>query len=1641
MDIANPTNRVPTRVSFSFSNAASARALSVLLVASPELFDALGHPQVGGLYDPRMGPIDKNARCGTCGLGFFGCPGHFGRVELPVVVYYPPLFGVMFQILRNTCHTCCHFRNGAVKTALFMVKLRVLRDAEGAAALLAIDELDSMLESQQSSEDGAAVDTQSLVRNLYKHAKGIVAKHPKPPNEIQGDFELATTNQSFTEPKKSGLVQQARRRIVMEFLKRSGPFSSSSTQCQNCKVHIPSLHRHANTKIFQLPSRKGKTIVDAPNMIASNVEPITRDDEDDVLLSESSTEDESKEDDEGEKTRKQRKQTLLESTPLHHANTGMKYLTPLHVQELLAKLWNNERDTLTLMFGSQSPSLSEQVVTHNMFFIEVLSVPPCRFRPPAVFGDQQFDHPQNSYLAEIIRLSHFIVELQKSGAKEDDFGKLVQSWLSLQEQVNYFCDSSRAPAGTGGRLAPAGIKQILEKKEGLFRKHMMGKRVNYAARSVISPDPNIGTGEIGVPLVFARKLTYPEPVTSFNKDRLKEAVIRGPTEHPGATHVQMGDGSLNCLENMSKEARAAMASRLFTQTTTPNASCVKVHRHIMDGDVVLMNRQPTLHKPSMMTHRVRVLQNEKTLRMHYANCNTYNADFDGDEMNLHFHQNEQARAEAYTIASTSQQYLVPTDGAPLRGLIQDHIVTGVLLCLKDTWLTREDYMQLLFGCLPDGTDQRIIGIDSQASGRKPLGNAMIQQLKPAILKPRRLWSGKQLISTVLLNLGCPLTLTAKGKVRDLWGPSHVNESHLVIQEGIVMTGVLDKNQLGAAEDGLTHAIYEFYGPEAAATFLTTMARLLTKFDQMIGFTCRMDDLLLKPHADKARRTKFQQAEWLGKQVATNYTAAENDDELRQGMEQILRHDELLRGLDSAMKGAMNKVTSEVIGTCLPDGQLRPFPYNNMALMTQTGAKGSMVNFSQISGCLGQQELEGRRVPTMVSGKTLPSFPAWDTRARAGGYISQRFLSGIRPQEFFFHCMAGREGLIDTAVKTSRSGYLQRCLIKHLESLRIAYDGTVRDNADQSIVQFAYGEDGLDVAKQKCLTKFSMAASNVQAVISQCKPNEALERVDTELAHKWAKKALKHPERYPPVMSTHNPNLCLGSCSERFLRELEEFLESAKKDPSAISVSSKQFRALMWLKYMRALVEPGEAVGLLAAQSIGEPSTQMTLNTFHFAGFGAKNVTLGIPRLREIIMTASQRIKTPMMSIKLLALDQESLSQLADSLSKVTMENVLTLVTVSESLILTNYTRTRVYTVGLEFDTSVIDATAIKKTLENQFVAALIQAIDKKGNGPSKADKAAMDLMTVVHEERKGATNEANDEDESAMKKTKKKDFADDDDDGEAGDMDASEAKAASRRKQHASYEDDEDEKEAEENANIPSNEPASKPISLSFAEGSKMSDYAQGIKNYRWNGNSATFELHFPTGQARVLLLDLIERIAPYVVIRQIPGISSASVVEIDGEPGKYAVQTDGVNFQAIWEHASALNGSSALIDHTSIHSNDIGAILRHYGVEAARASIVREIASVFAVYGISVDARHLSLIADYMTSGGSYRPFNRQGMETSTSSPLLKMTFETTVGYLINSAVLGDWDELRSPAARIVMGLPVQLGTGSVEIRQAVSL
>ena len=468
------------------------------------------------------------------------------------------------------------------------------------------------------------------------------------------------------------------------------------------------------------------------------------------------------------------------------------------------------------------------------------------------------------------------------------------------------------------------------------------------------------------------------------------------------------------------------------------------------------------------------------------------------------------------------------------------------------------------------------------------------------------------ISTILLNIqptnagGLNLTSTAKVP-GSAWGEDTSDES-VIFFDSHLLCGVLDKSQFGASSYGLVHSIYELYGAECAGQLLGILSRLFTHYLQHRGFTCRMDDLRLTREADS------QRAEALGTAAERGLTAAksfvglgESDDvagsamKLKSRLEETLRDDAKSALLDVAVKGQTSLITSNVIKSCLPSGLMRHFPSNHMQAMTISGAKGSQVNASQISCLLGQQDLEGRRVPVMVSGKTLPSFRQLDTAPRAGGFVTQRFFSGIRPQEYYFHCMAGREGLIDTAVKTSRSGYLQRCLIKHLEGIRVHYDHTVRNN-DSSIVQFLYGEDGVDVTKSRHLNHFEFAIRNDHSLIQRYKPTDIVGRINDQSAPAHTSQLLTGSDRgssLPPTLSLFSPSSFLGSVSESFARNMDSYLQrnpdrllKAKKKqrkawPPFVRTSTlmqtNHFTSLMHIRYLRALVDPGEAVGLLAAQ--------------------------------------------------------------------------------------------------------------------------------------------------------------------------------------------------------------------------------------------------------------------------------------------------------------------------------------------------------------------------------------------------------------------------------------------------------------------------
>lgn len=1637
MDISKPVGSEITSVDFGVLTAHEIRNLSAKQITNPTVLDNLGHPISGGLYDLSLGAFLRNL-CATCGLDEKFCPGHQGHIELPVPCYNPLFFNQLYIYLRSACLYCHHLRLKSSECHRFACKLKLLQygliDESYQLDDITVGSL--QLESDEAEEEGRPADAASAaaLRELRIKRREFV------------DLSIAT---AISEGRTSeygtftATVNDERKALIHEFQKKM----LSRPKCDNCGMFSPKFRKDGFTKIFE-------TALTEKQQTNNRVKGFIRQD----------------------MIKKQQQSKKLGSsdqmdvdedfgsgrTPSARPKTGSTYILSTEVRNILRSVFKKEQEILQYVFHSR-PNLSKKLVKADMFFMEVIIVPPTRFRLPSKLGDEIHENTQNQLLSKILTTSLLIRDLndemsklQKDKVSVDDkkviFNRLMNAFVTIQNDVNAFIDSTKAQGNTSGKVPIPGVKQALEKKEGLFRKHMMGKRVNYAARSVISPDPNIETNEIGVPPVFATKLTYPEPVTSYNIAELRQAVINGPDKWPGATQIQNEDGSLVSLIGMTLEQRKALANQLLTPSIQNSTHCLnkKVYRHIKNRDVVIMNRQPTLHKASMMGHKVRVLPGEKTLRLHYANTGAYNADFDGDEMNMHFPQNENARAEALNLANTDSQYLTPTSGSPVRGLIQDHISAGVWLTSKDSFFTREQYQQYIYGCIrPE---------DGHATRNK------LVTVPPAVVKPVPLWTGKQIITTVLLNVTPPnmpgINLTSSNKIKnEYWGKgSHENE--VIFKNGELLCGILDKSQYGASKFGIVHSLHEVYGPDVAAKVLSVLGRLFTNYITATAFTCGMDDLRLTDDGNKWRTEILKTSTDMGRVAAAEVTNLDenvkaNDPELLKRLEEILRDDNKLGILDAVTSSKVNTITSRVVSKCVPAGTMKKFPYNSMQAMALSGAKGSNVNVSQIMCLLGQQALEGRRVPVMVSGKTLPSFKPFETDAMAGGYIKGRFYSGIKPQEYYFHCMAGREGLIDTAVKTSRSGYLQRCLTKQLEGVHVSYDNSVRD-ADGTLIQFLYGGDAVDVTKESHMTEFKFCVDNYDALLKKYNPSALIEHLDVESALKYSKKALKYRKKnakiphyaqrvkYDPVLSKYNPSKYLGSVSEKFQDKLESYINSnTQMFKSGDSVSEKKFRALMQLKYMRSLIDAGESVGIIASQSVGEPSTQMTLNTFHFAGHGAANVTLGIPRMREIIMTASAAIKTPQMTLPILTdVTDEQADTFCKSITKVMLSEVIDRVIVTESTGSSEGSSSRSYLVNVRFfkeseysDEYDVSKDVLQSVVAEKFLNALETSIVKELKKQKKTTLPDIGVAVPKSKtdgeiaEKTDLGDEDNDEVES-KKRSKQAVSYDEPDDEEVETMreaeKSSEEDLDSDMDTDTSDSDDELD-EADSNSNIKEEVKSELTKEQRDRQSAVISSH-RFITKYNFddeNGEWCEFKLELAADTEKLLMVNIVEDICRKSVIREVPKIDRC--VHPEAENGKRILITEGVNFQAMWDQ-------DAFIDVNGITSNDVYSVLKTYGVEAARNTIVNEINNVFSRYAISVSFRHLDLIADMMTRQGTYLAFNRQGMESSTSS-LMKMSYETTCQFLTKAVLDNECEELNSPSARIVLGKLNNVGTGSFDV------
>ncbi|KAL4996608.1 hypothetical protein BDV10DRAFT_108805 [Aspergillus recurvatus] len=1668
---ARPVASAIAGINFDVYSDEDIKAISVKRIHNTPTLDSFNNPVPGGLYDTALGAWNDHV-CTTCRMNSWSCAGHPGHIELPVHVYNVTHLDQLYRLLRAQCVFCHRFQMSRTQINIYACKLRLLQ--YGLVQQVAF--IDSMGAKSPKSRKGKDADGSDDEED--EDDDDVISRRNAYVKKCIREAQAAGLLKSVMAGAKNPLAMEKRRELIKDFFKDV----VAAKKCAHCSGVSPGYRKDRASKIFRKPftEKTRAAMIQAglqiPNPLILlqqakrlNVKekkaPVNGVSDTASVTSEAHRAEE-------EVARGNAVVTQAESKK-QGAGETQQYMPSSEVHAAITLLFEKEAEILNLVYNSRPTPMKDSKVTADMFFIKNILVPPNKYRPaPQQQGGAIMEAQQNTPLTQILKNCDIINQISKdrqtlgndSATRVRDYRDLLHAIVQLQETVNGLIDRDRnGLTGAAAAKSANGIKQILEKKEGLFRKNMMGKRVNFAARSVISPDPNIETNEIGVPMVFAMKLTYPEPVTNHNFWELKQAVINGPDKYPGAMAIENELGQVTNLKFKSLDERIALANQLLAPSNwkIKGSRNKKVYRHLTTGDIVLMNRQPTLHKPSIMGHKARVLPNEKTIRMHYANCNTYNADFDGDEMNMHFPQNELARTEAMTLADADHQYLVATSGKPLRGLIQDHISMATWFTCRDAFFDREDYHELLYSCLRPENSHTV--------------SERIQVVDPAIIRPKPLWTGKQVITTILKNIMPPgragLNLNSKSSTPgDRWGKDN-EEDKVIFRDGELLCGILDKKQIGPTAGGLIDAIHEVYGHTVAGKLLSILGRLLTRFLNMRAFTCGIDDLRLTEEGNRMRKEKLAEAPRMGREVALKYVTLDQtkvpdeDAELRRRLEEVLRDDDKQSGLDSVSNARSAQLSTEITKACLPRGLAKPFPWNQMQSMTITGAKGSAVNANLISCNLGQQVLEGRRVPVMISGKTLPCFRAFDTNPMAGGYVYGRFLTGIKPQEYYFHAMAGREGLIDTAVKTSRSGYLQRCLIKGMEGLRAEYDSSVRESSDGSIVQFLYGEDGLDITKQVHLQDFEFLASNHVSIMEQVNLKKHHNNLEKEAVTNWHKDAMKKVRKtgkldaMDPVLALYHPGGNLGSTSELFAQALKKFedennskLLKDKKKGIETSLTKRAFNSLMNMKYMNSVIEPGEAVGIMAGQSIGEPSTQMTLNTFHLAGHSAKNVTLGIPRLREIVMTASKEIMTPTMTLILnKELPREHGERFAKAISKLSIAEVVDKVQVRES-ISAGSTKAKIYDIEITFFPAeeytaeyAITIRDVQSTLQNKFIPRLVKLtkseLKKRHDEKTLSNSAAQPEVGVSVGTIQEAARARDDEEQPP------------DDDVEDDEDDAKRARGAQNRSNQVSYEGPEEDEERmvrQTDAREDEDEVVGENPDIQMGESSDDESDDEGhtkdsrlreddvrgkfaeVTQFKFNphkGSSCTIQLQYDISTPKLLLLPLVESAARSAVIQSIPGLGNCTFVEEDKAKGEPAcVVTDGVNLLAMRDYQD-------IIQPHTIYTNSIEHMRIHYGVEAARASIVREMDAVFKGHSISVDNRHLNLIGDVMTHSGGFRAFNRNQLVKDISSPLAKMSFETTVGFLKEAVLERDWDNLNNPSSRIVVGRTGNVGTGAFDV------
>ncbi|MXR19835.1 DNA-directed RNA polymerase subunit A' [Halobacterium bonnevillei] len=630
--------------------------------------------------------------------------------------------------------------------------------------------------------------------------------------------------------------------------------------------------------------------------------------------------------------------------------------------------------------------------------LTVLPVPPVTARPSITLDNGQRSEDDLTHkLVDIIRINQRFMENREAGAPQLIIEDL---WELLQYHVTTFMDneiSGTPPARHRSGRPLKTLSQRLKGKEGRFRGSLSGKRVNFSARTVISPDPTLSLNEVGVPDRVATEMTQTMVVNEQNVERARRYVQNGPEGHPGANYVTRPDGR-----------RVRVTEKVCEELAERVEPGWEVQRHLIDGDIIIFNRQPSLHRMSIMAHEV-VVMPYKTFRLNTVVCPPYNADFDGDEMNMHALQNEEARAEARVLMRVQEQILSPRFGENIIGAIQDHISGTYLL-----------------------TNANPTFNETQASDL--LRQTRINELpEPAgMTDGEPYWEGRQLFSELLPD---DLTLEFTGTVGE----------PVVIEDGQLLEGTIAEDEIGGFGGEIVDTIAKVHGKTRARIFINEVAALAMRSIMHFGFSIGIDDETVSTEARERIDEAIQSAYDRVQELIETYENGDLESLPGRTVDETLEM-KIMQTLGKARDSA-------------GDVAAENFDEDNPAVvMADSGARGSMLNLTQMAGCVGQQAVRGERINRGYEDRTLSHFEPNDLSSEAHGFVENSYTSGLTPKEFFFHAMGGREGLVDTAVRTSKSGYLQRRLINALSELETQYDGTVRDTSD-TIVQFEFGEDG------------------------------------------------------------------------------------------------------------------------------------------------------------------------------------------------------------------------------------------------------------------------------------------------------------------------------------------------------------------------------------------------------------------------------------------------------------------------------------------------------------------------------------------------------------------------------------------------------